>query len=65
MPLWPAPALVTIAVILLALYNQEVRDLLITAGVLVVAGLYYALYLRGRNGTHWVMTSPEDEPEHA
>ena len=63
MPLWPVPALITIAAIVLALVNQQTSDLLIAAGIVIVAGLYYALHLRRHPDTHWVMTSPEDEPQ--
>ena len=56
MPLWPVPAVITIAAIALALANQTAADLLLTGGVLVLAGLYYALHLRRRAGTHWVIT---------
>ena len=61
MPLWPVPALVTVAAICLAVVNQETTDLLLAAGVVVVAGLYYALHLRTRRKTHWVIE--EQQPE--
>ena len=60
MPLWPVPAAVTVAAIVLALVNQDTSDLLVTAGVVVLAGAYYALHLRTRGSTHWVMTDDID-----
>ncbi|MGP4020159.1 APC family permease [Saccharopolyspora sp. 5N708] len=56
MPLWPVPALVTAAAIVLALANQSLADLLLTAAVAVLAAAYYAVHLRRRRDTHWVMT---------
>ncbi|MFI0465869.1 APC family permease [Saccharopolyspora sp. 5N102] len=55
MPLWPVPALVTAAAIVLALANQDWADLLLTAAVAALAGAYYAAHLRRRGETHWVM----------
>ncbi|MCI2423910.1 APC family permease [Saccharopolyspora sp. K220] len=55
MPLWPVPALVTAAAIVLALANQSMVDLLLTAAVVVLAAAYYAVHLRRRETTHWVM----------
>ncbi|MFD0490430.1 hypothetical protein ACFQ0O_29110 [Saccharopolyspora spinosporotrichia] len=56
MPLWPVPAVVTIAAICLALANQETTDLLLTGGVVALAGLYYACHLRSRRETHWIIS---------
>ncbi|MER5392725.1 APC family permease [Saccharopolyspora sp. NPDC002686] len=55
MPLWPLPALVTAAAIALALVNQDVADLLLTAALAALAGAYYAVHLRRRHDTHWVI----------
>lgn len=65
MPLWPAPAVVAIAAIFLALANQEPMDLLLAAGLLMTAGLYYALHLRTRPDSQWVMTSPGDDVDNS
>lgn len=55
MPLWPAPAVITIAAIVLALANQSGSDLLLTGGLMALAALYYAAHLRKRPDTHWVI----------
>lgn len=55
MPLWPVPAVLTIAAIFLALANQNVIDLLFTAGVVALAAAYYGVHLRTRRRTRWVI----------
>ncbi|MFJ6214972.1 APC family permease [Streptomyces sp. NPDC092296] len=61
MPLWPTVPALLIVVLAYVLCRQTGRDLLVTGGIVVAAGLYWALYLRPRGQTHWVITLPEDE----
>ncbi|MFB7718481.1 APC family permease [Nocardia sp. NPDC056100] len=60
MPLWPAvPCLVIIALVYV-LTQQPVVALLVPAGVLCAATLYWALYLRPRPLDRWVITIPDE-----
>jgi amino acid transporter len=61
MPLWPAVPAVLLAVLVWVLTQQATRDLVITGGITLVAALYWALYLRPRRDTHWVITIPTDD----
>ncbi|MFC7344464.1 APC family permease [Saccharopolyspora griseoalba] len=54
MPLWPVPAVLTIAAIALALVNQTPVDLAVTAVVLALAAVYYAAHLR-RHPNQWTI----------
>ncbi|MEU5304870.1 APC family permease [Streptomyces noursei] len=61
MPLWPVvPALIVI-VLAWVLCQQSAESLLITGGVIAVAAVYWAVYLRPRQDSHWVISVPEDE----
>ncbi|WEB38730.1 APC family permease [Streptomyces yunnanensis] len=61
MPLWPVvPALIVI-VLAWVLCQQSAESLLITGGVVAVAAVYWAVYLRPRQDSHWVISVPEDE----
>ncbi|MDT0469013.1 APC family permease [Streptomyces gibsoniae] len=60
MPLWPAMPILLIAVLAYILSQQEVRYLLWTGGITAVATLYWALYLRPRRETRWLVSIPED-----
>ncbi|GAB1335718.1 APC family permease [Streptomyces sp. E-15] len=60
MPLWPAVPVLLIAVLAYILVQQEVTYLLWTGGITAVATLYWALYLRPRRDTHWLVSIPED-----
>jgi amino acid transporter len=52
MPLWPAPPVIALAGVVIALTKQTQRDLLIVGGIFVFGLLYYGLYLRhGRYAT--------------
>ncbi|MFI6979424.1 APC family permease [Embleya sp. NPDC050154] len=53
MPLWPAIPVLLIAAMIYVLTEQPTRALLITGGVLVLAALYWVLYLRPRQETRW------------
>lgn len=60
MPLWPAVPVVLIAVLAYVLSQQEAEYLVWTGGIVVVATLYWALYLRPRRDTRWLVSVPED-----
>ncbi|MET9499040.1 APC family permease [Streptomyces sp. NPDC006552] len=61
MPLWPAVPVVLIAVMAYILSQQETTYLVWTGGITAVATLYWALYLRPRRATRWLLEIPEDE----
>ncbi|MFE9843836.1 APC family permease [Streptomyces goshikiensis] len=60
MPLWPAVPVVLIAVLAYILTQQETQYLLWTGGITAVATLYWALYLRPRQDSRWLVSIPED-----
>ncbi|MGI5454949.1 APC family permease [Streptomyces sp. CA-249302] len=60
MPLWPAMPIVLIAVLAYILSQQETSYLLWTGGITAAATLYWALYLRPRRETRWLVSIPED-----
>ncbi|MDN3261716.1 APC family permease [Streptomyces sp. CSDS2] len=60
MPLWPAVPVLLIAVLAYILTQQEASYLLWTGGITAVATLYWALYLRPRRDTRWLVSLPED-----
>ncbi|GAA2776461.1 hypothetical protein GCM10019017_21730 [Streptomyces showdoensis] len=61
MPLWPAVPVLLIGVLAYVLYMQDTEYLLWTGGITAVATLYWALYLRPRRDTRWLVSIPEDE----
>ena len=63
MPLWPAMPVLLIAVLVYILVEQEVSYLIWTGGITLVATLYWALYLRPRQETRWLVSVPEDTQE--
>ncbi|TQK50258.1 amino acid/polyamine/organocation transporter (APC superfamily) [Streptomyces sp. SLBN-118] len=60
MPLWPAMPLVLIAVLVYILSQQETQYLTWTGGIMATATVYWALYLRPRQDTRWLVTLPKD-----
>ena len=60
MPLWPAMPILLIAVLTYILTQQETSYLLWTGGITAAATLYWALYLRPRRETRWLVSIPED-----
>ncbi|MFJ6437432.1 APC family permease [Streptomyces sp. NPDC091416] len=60
MPLWPAVPVLLILVLAYILSRQEAEYLLWTRGITAVATLYWALYLRPRRATRWLVSIPED-----
>lgn len=61
MPLWPAMPILLIAVLAYILTQQETAYLLWTGGIVAVATLYWAFYLRPRRETRWLVSIPEDQ----
>ncbi len=59
MPLWPALPALLIVVLVYILSRQETSHLLWTGGITAVATLYWALYLRPRARTRWLVSVPE------
>jgi amino acid transporter len=66
MPLWPLPPLLALLGCLAVASQQSLTNIAIVGAILVLGGLYYALYLRPRAATHWVMLQPvaSDQDEH-
>lgn len=63
MPLWPAWPVVGIGACVLVFTQQTGKALLVTAIVLAVSALYYAIYLLPRSGERWVLVDvahPDD-----
>lgn len=60
MPLWPAMPILLIAVLAYILTQQETTYLLWTGGIVTAATLYWALYLRPRKETRWLISLPEE-----
>ncbi|HYM50255.1 MAG TPA: APC family permease [Candidatus Limnocylindrales bacterium] len=62
MPLWPAPPVIGLVGVLIALSQQKLIDL-VTIGVLFAAGLvYYFLFIQPRSDRYWnVQVNPELE----
>ncbi|MEV5525846.1 APC family permease [Streptomyces prunicolor] len=61
MPLWPAIPILLIAVLAYILTQQETTYLLWTGGIVTLATLYWALYLRPRRETRWLISLPEED----
>ncbi|WP_411128779.1 APC family permease [Streptomyces sp. x-19] len=61
MPLWPVIPVLIVLVLAWVLAQQSAKSLLITGGLIVVATAYWALYLRPRQDSRWVISVPEDE----
>ncbi|MFF4268989.1 APC family permease [Streptomyces sp. NPDC001536] len=61
MPLWPAVPVLLIAVLAYILSQQETAYLLWTGGITAAATLYWAVYLRSRRTTRWLVSIPTEE----
>ena len=59
MPLSPLPPVLALIGCAIVISQQNPRELAIVAAIFAAAGLYYAVFLRPRAQTHWVMLSPE------
>lgn len=58
MPLWPLWPLIGLIGCVVVFTQQTLRDIGICAAIFLVAAIYYAIYLRPRWNTHWVMLKP-------
>jgi amino acid transporter len=63
MPLWPLPPLVGLGGLAIVATQQTGKDLAIVAGFVIVAAIYYAVYLRSRPDTNWVILKPVVDTE--
>jgi hypothetical protein len=63
MPLWPAPPLIALVGVAIALSKQTQRDLLIVGGIVVFGIAYYALYIRRHSRFATLDIDPEHELE--
>jgi hypothetical protein len=63
MPVWPLPALIALAGIILTLTKQKHSDLLYAGLIFAGCAIYYLIYIVPRRKTHWVMLAPPDEEE--
>ncbi|MFE1322756.1 APC family permease [Kitasatospora phosalacinea] len=60
-PLWPALPVLVIVALAYTLVKLDTTALWWTLGITAAASLYWALYLRPRPESRWVITLPEDE----
>lgn len=60
MPGWPVIPLVVIAVLIYVMARQPLSALAITGGVVLLAVLYWVLYLRRRPHDRWLISVPAD-----
>lgn len=58
MPLWPLWPLIGLIGCIVVFTQQTLSDIGICAAIFLVAAIYYAIYLRPRWSTHWVMLKP-------
>ncbi|MGA4841843.1 APC family permease [Streptomyces sp. G45] len=60
MPLWPGVPVVLIAVLAYVLSQQDAAYLVWTGGIVAVATVYWAVYLRPRRDTRWLVSVPTE-----
>jgi amino acid transporter len=63
MPLWPLWPILGLAGCVIVFTQQTLSDIGICAAIFIVAGLYYVVYLRPRQSTHWLMLAPAQGDE--
>jgi hypothetical protein len=67
MPLWPAPPILALVGVVLALTQQKLGDLLLAAAIFAAALIYYFGFVRPRPGRYWkvpgVITAPLQQSE--
>jgi amino acid transporter len=62
MPLWPAPPIIGLVGVAVALSQQKIGDLLLVAGIFVAGLIYYYAFLRPRGDRYWnVQVNPQLE----
>ncbi|HLJ35280.1 MAG TPA: APC family permease [Ktedonobacteraceae bacterium] len=63
MPLWPLWPIIGLAGCVIVFTQQTLSDIGICAAIFIVAGIYYVVYLRQRQSTHWLMLAPTQSEE--
>jgi amino acid transporter len=63
MPLWPLWPLIGLIGTIVVMTQQTLSDIGICAAIFIVAALYYVVYLRPRQNTHWVMLKPAESDD--
>jgi amino acid transporter len=64
MPLWPAPPIIGLVGVAIALTQQKINDLLLVAGIFVAGLIYYFLFIQPRGDRYWnVQVNPQIELE--
>jgi amino acid transporter len=62
MPLWPAPPIIGLVGVAVALSQQKIQDLLVVAGIFVAGLIYYYAFIRPRGDRYWnVQVNPQLE----
>jgi amino acid transporter len=62
MPLWPAPPIIGLVGVVIALTQQKIGDLLLVAGIFVAGLIYYYAFIRPRGDRYWnVQINPDIE----
>jgi amino acid transporter len=62
MPLWPAPPIIGLVGVAVALSQQKINDLLLVAGIFVAGLIYYYAFIRPRGDRYWnVQVNPQLE----
>jgi amino acid transporter len=62
MPLWPAPPIIGLVGVAVALSQQKINDLLLVAGIFVAGLVYYYAFIRPRGDRYWnVQVNPQLE----
>src|SRR5438477_6604413 len=64
MPLWPAPPIIGLVGVAIALSQQKINDLLLIAGVFAAGLVYYYVFIQPRGDRYWnVQVDPNVELE--
>jgi amino acid transporter len=62
MPLWPAPPIIGLVGVAIALSQQKINDLLLVAGIFAAGLVYYYVFIRPRGDRYWnVQVDPNVE----
>ena len=64
MPLWPAPPIIGLVGVAIALSQQKINDLLLVAGIFAAGLVYYYVFIQPRGDRYWnVQVNPQLELE--
>jgi amino acid transporter len=62
MPFWPAPPIIGLVGVVVALTQQKIGDLLLVAGIFAAGLIYYYAFIRPRGDRYWnVQVNPDIE----